>query len=264
MQIRRTLTTIMMATSFAALLFTTVALIVFEYFAFRRDMHQQVQTIGKIVANNTTAALAFNDAEGAGEILSALREEPQIVAAAIYDGDGALFATYPENLAQGSLPPAPLDAGYAFDEGYLSGFEPVTQNGSFNVGTLYLRASAGAVYQRLGLYGLIAALVLGASVLLAFAISRRLEHHIASPFDQILAKVRSQLARLELLNRITRAITERQDPQSIFKVVLHTLEDDMPLDFGVVCLYAPETQSIKVASIGPRSGAIASDRKSVV
>jgi len=258
MQIRRTLTTIMMATSFAALLFTSLAFLTYEYIAFRRDMRQQVETIGKIVASNTTAALAFADAEAAGEVLSSLREEPSIVAAALYDGDGALFASFPENLATTSFPQAPLDAGYGFDSGYLSGFEPVTQNGSFNVGTLYLRASAAAIYRRLGLYGLIACLVLGASVLVAFVVSRRLEHHIASPFDQILAKVRSQLARLELLNRITRAITERQDPQSIFKVVLHTLEDDMPLDFGCVCVYAPETQSIKVASIGPRSGDIAS------
>ncbi len=256
MQIRRTLTTIMMVTSFAALAFTSLAFLTYEYFAFRRDMHQQIETIGRIVANNTTAALAFNDPDAAAEVLSGLSREPQIVAAALYDRDGALFATYPEKIA-GELPTAPLEAGYEFASGFLTGFEPVTQNGDFRVGTLYLRASAKAIYQRLALYGLIACLVLAASVLIAFLVSRRLEHHISHPFDVILGKLRSQLARLELLNRITRAITERQDPQSIFKVVLHTLEDDMPLDFGCVCLYAPETQSIKVASIGPRSNTLA-------
>ena len=43
-------------------------------------------------------------------------------------------------------------------------------------------------------------------------------------------KVQSQLARLELLHRITRAISERLDLQSIFQVVIRTLEDNLPID----------------------------------
>src|SRR5437879_9703273 len=39
------------------------------------------------------------------------------------------------------------------------------------------------------------------------------------------AKVQAQLARLNLLQQITRAIGERQDIQSIFQVVIRTLEE---------------------------------------
>jgi PAS domain S-box-containing protein len=55
-------------------------------------------------------------------------------------------------------------------------------------------------------------------------------------------RLSAQLARLHLLNGITRAIAERHDLASIFQVVVNTLEEQLPLDFGCICLYeAPDT-----------------------
>jgi PAS domain S-box-containing protein len=55
-------------------------------------------------------------------------------------------------------------------------------------------------------------------------------------------KLAAQLARLHLLNGITRAIAERHDLTSIFQVVVNTLEEQLPIDFGSICLYeAPDT-----------------------
>jgi PAS domain S-box-containing protein len=55
-------------------------------------------------------------------------------------------------------------------------------------------------------------------------------------------KLAAQLARLHLLNGITRAIAERHDLASIFQVVVNTLEEQLPIDFGCICLYeAPDT-----------------------
>jgi signal transduction histidine kinase len=64
-------------------------------------------------------------------------------------------------------------------------------------------------------------------------------------------KLRSQLARLELLDRITRAIGERQDLNSIFNVVLRSLEDHLPADF--VCICAREQVDCVVTAVGPAS-----------
>lgn len=66
-------------------------------------------------------------------------------------------------------------------------------------------------------------------------------------------KVQAQVARLELLNRITRAIGERQDLRSIFQVVIRSLEDDLPMDFGCVCLYDSAQEILSVTSIGIKS-----------
>ena len=46
----------------------------------------------------------------------------------------------------------------------------------------------------------------------------------------------AQLSRLELLDRITRAIRRAARLKSIFQVLIRTLEDRLPVDFCCVCL----------------------------
>src|SRR5690606_22487431 len=70
-------------------------------------------------------------------------------------------------------------------------------------------------------------------------------------------RVVAQLARLEMLHRITRAIGERQDLQSIFQVVIRTLEEHLPIDFCCVCVYEPAANQLIVTSVGVRSEATA-------
>jgi signal transduction histidine kinase/ActR/RegA family two-component response regulator len=76
---------------------------------------------------------------------------------------------------------------------------------------------------------------------------------------QAQSKLQSQLARLDLLYRITRAIGERQDLQSIFQVVIRRLEADLPIDFGCVCLYQPTTNTLAVMSIGVKNRAVGNE-----
>ena len=77
--------------------------------------------------------------------------------------------------------------------------------------------------------------------------------------DRKLAEVRvqAQLARLSLLQQITRAIGERQDIQSIFQVVIRTLEEHLPVDFCCICLYDPAENCLIVTSVGAHSEALA-------
>ena len=70
-------------------------------------------------------------------------------------------------------------------------------------------------------------------------------------------KLQTQLGRLNLLDQITRAIGERQDLNSIFQVVVRTLEDNLPIDFGCVCLYTPEAETLTVTCVGLHSEALA-------
>ncbi|TLY52080.1 MAG: PAS domain S-box protein, partial [Gammaproteobacteria bacterium] len=69
-------------------------------------------------------------------------------------------------------------------------------------------------------------------------------------------KVQAQLARLHLLHQITRAIAERQDIQSIFQVVIRTLEEQLPVDFCCICLYDPAEKCLIVTSVGLHSEAL--------
>jgi PAS domain S-box-containing protein len=69
-------------------------------------------------------------------------------------------------------------------------------------------------------------------------------------------KLRTQLGRMNLLDQTTRAIGNRQDLPSIFRVVLSSLEDHLPIDFGCMCLCEPQQAALSVTCVGPRSQAL--------
>jgi PAS domain S-box-containing protein len=72
-------------------------------------------------------------------------------------------------------------------------------------------------------------------------------------------KLRVQLDRLNLLQRITRAIGERQDLASIFQVIIRSLEESLPIDFGCVCLYDAVARTLTVTSVGVKNRALSMD-----
>jgi len=63
------------------------------------------------------------------------------------------------------------------------------------------------------------------------------------------AALQEQLARIKLLNRITQIISERQDVDSILHVVLRQLEDHLTVDFGSICLFEPQAESLNFAAL---------------
>src|SRR5690349_12215477 len=105
--IRYKLMRVILLTSGAVLLLTCAAYFIYEFFTFRQSTVRQLSVLGEIVATNSTAALAFDSRADAEEMLTALKAEPHIVSACLYDKDGALFARYPTSLPVTEFPAAP-------------------------------------------------------------------------------------------------------------------------------------------------------------
>jgi signal transduction histidine kinase/ActR/RegA family two-component response regulator len=82
-------------------------------------------------------------------------------------------------------------------------------------------------------------------------------NHMLTRIEGDQTKLRSQLSRLDLLHRITRATGERQDLSSVFRVVLHTLGEDLPLDFGCICVHEQDAASLSIAVIDSRCAPLA-------
>jgi signal transduction histidine kinase/ActR/RegA family two-component response regulator len=289
--IRRTLMRLIFLSSGAVLALTIASFCTYEVMNFRVSSVQQLRTLSTAIATNSTAALAFDNASDGTAVLAAFKAEPHIVAAALYDANGALFAVYPRALPATHFPSRPGPMGYAFEHSLLTGFQPVAQR-SQRLGTLYVESDLEAMYARLRLYALIAALVIAASLPTAYLISRRLQQRLVAPilaladtaravsdrhdytvraghtgvqefdlftgtFNQMLTqvqqsdgKLQAQLARLGLLQHITRATAERQDLPSIFQVVLGSLEENLPIEFGCFLLYDPVAPSLAVSTLG--------------
>ena len=65
-------------------------------------------------------------------------------------------------------------------------------------------------------------------------------------------RVKTQLSRMELLQQITRAIGERQDLKSIYRVVIGSVEADLPVDFCCIASYDSAANSLTVMANGSK------------
>lgn len=179
--IRKKLMAVILITSGTVLGLMSVTFAVYEFLTFRQAIVREVSILGEIIATNCSAALAFDDAGEASEILSALKAEPHIVSATLYDTAGNLFSSYPPGLAAEALPPMlEKEKSYKFDDQYLSVLQPVAQ-GDKHLGLLYLKSNTTAIYERLELYGITAVLVILISFLLAYILSKSLQETISKP-----------------------------------------------------------------------------------
>jgi len=181
---------VFMLTTCAVLSLTCTAYFAYEFFTFRHATIRQLSTLARIIAANSTAALAFDSREDAKEILSAVRAEPHIVSAVLYDLDGKLFSYFPEDVASGTFPPYAEETGYFFKQSHLLGYEPVIQ-GERRLGTLYLKSDLGAIYERFMLYTIIAVLVIALSFIVAYLLSRRLQKEISTPILRLAETARA-------------------------------------------------------------------------
>jgi signal transduction histidine kinase/ActR/RegA family two-component response regulator len=289
-RIRRTLMRMILLSCGVALLVTSSAFCAYEFLTFRESSIRQLQILSQAIATNSSAALAFDNPEDAAGVLSAFKADPHIVAAALYDAQGRVFATYPQGLPAARLPARP-GTGYAFGRSALSGFQPVAQ-GAKQLGVLFVESDQNALYTRIELYALILLVVGGISLWLAYLISRRLQHRLLQPiialaettravaerrdytvraartgayefdvftdtFNQMLTQIQAsesnvyvQVGRLSLLQHVTRATGEGQDLPSLFQVVLRRLEETLPIDLGCFLLHDPETLTLTVSTLG--------------
>ena len=177
--IQRKLTSAIMGTTVTVLLLTVVGFVSYELLTFNRWMENYVRTVGQIIANNSTAALQFDNSTDARQTLATVSIERHIVAAALYGTNGALFARWPADAPTEEVPQRPEADGFHYEKGFLVFFLPV-QNES-RLGTLYLRSDLGARRERWGPYAIIVSVVLVVSILVALALSRLLQRGIAQP-----------------------------------------------------------------------------------
>ncbi len=80
-------------------------------------------------------------------------------------------------------------------------------------------------------------------------------NHMLTQTGQYERRLSAQVSRLALLQQITQSIGSRHDLHSIFQVVLRSLEEHMPIDFGCVCLHDAADDAVSVESVGAASEA---------
>ena len=160
----------------AALLLTSAALIAYDFNDARRELRLSVTTFARVLADNTNAAVSFNDAAAASDTLKSLRADPSVVAACIHTPDGLFAQRVIESASPYPEHPAPDTEG----NGFMVVSAPIQLNGK-NIGTVQLRASLDPAYTHLRLDVLSIGAILIVAALFAFMLSYRLHKFVSEP-----------------------------------------------------------------------------------
>ncbi len=179
--IQRKLLVMTLAICGAVLLVVTTALFIFQVQYFRSNFQRSTATLAAIIANNSTAALSFMDAEAGDEVIGSLAVKPTVVAAYLALPDGTVLARFGKMADAKELSRFPPSREFIFSAGDLLYTHPVELDGK-RVGTLYLREDyRQTFFEMLGFYGLVIMGVLIVSVGLSVFLLGRLRRVITDP-----------------------------------------------------------------------------------
>ncbi|HYR89233.1 MAG TPA: response regulator [Terriglobia bacterium] len=181
LSIKHKLNLIVMLTTTVALLSAFAVLVAYDVINARRQMIRNLSMMAEVVANNSTAALTFNDPKFANEALSVFKANPQVRKAAIYDSAGNVFARYlgsQRDEAVFPFHPISFDAQFAGDELFVS--QKVVLDGEV-LGLVYVESDLNELSERWEAH-LKTTVVIGLGALfVAFFISSKLQRLISKP-----------------------------------------------------------------------------------
>jgi len=199
--VRAKLIVMALATTFAALVTTSVSMLVYDLTTFQQNWVEDLTTQAEIVATVSAPAVSFNDPVVARQNLALLRVRPQIQAGAIYGVNGAMFASYALSARDATVFPArPGAIGHAVEGGRMIVFHPIIENGE-RVGTVYLSASY-RLLDRLVSYAIILGAVMVASLLLAAMVASRLQLGITRPLEAVTDVARAVMQKRDFSLRV--------------------------------------------------------------
>ena len=177
--LRRKLFLVIMLSTLTALLATGGVMAYYDLRSYRQIWTSDLRTQAEFLGGATTAALQFNDPATAADALANLRFRPRILAAAIFDVHGGVFASYQRDGEASAIPDLPGDAGVRSDGETLFTFQRIVANDEI-LGTAYVLARY-ELHDRLRDYFAIIGVVSAASLLLALLITLWLQTFITRP-----------------------------------------------------------------------------------
>jgi len=179
--IRSKLTLLIAAASGVALLIASISFGLTDLSALRESKVQTLSALAEVLASNMTAALSFQQADAAEDLLSALKNRPTVIYACVMEKDGSVLAQYRGENAPIKLPSPSRVKRHAFvEDGHLDVVVPVVEDAE-QLGAVYLHATMDDVeaqtWRHLGIVCLIIAGCLGLAIILAYA----MQHYISAP-----------------------------------------------------------------------------------
>ena len=161
------------------------ALLWYDHTIARTRMVDDVRLLADVVGSNSTAAISFNDAQDARDILRGASADPHILRAAIVLPSGQVLARYDRE--EGSLPPLPAEAtasgeraAHSFTPTSLRVTAPIVFS-SERIGGVYVESDLTELFALQRRHLLVMGSLLIGGLALAVGLSSRWQHLISAP-----------------------------------------------------------------------------------
>jgi signal transduction histidine kinase len=199
--LRRKLVLILMLTTTVGLVVATVVSLLVHNLTARRDLVTDVDAQARVAAENSSGAVAFEDASDAAAVLGTLGANPDVLRACLYVRVGPPLAEFVRPGAT-PCPAAAAPEGWRFDGDSLHVVVPVVV-GNRQAGTLSVQHSLRGFHRRLGWQAVVALTALVCALLVALIVSARLQRIIADPILGLADTARAVSTRKDYAIRAT-------------------------------------------------------------
>jgi two-component system, sensor histidine kinase and response regulator len=154
---------------------------VIEVLNFRQSQINEISILTNIIADRSTASLAFDDSKVAQETLEALKAKPSIISAYIMTRESRLLAQYlRHDIKSDALPDLHETDQYRFTKNSLLGYAPIVLGGR-KIGSVYIKSDLSQLYELIGRYLAYVMLVLFSALLVVFLLLSKLQRFISKP-----------------------------------------------------------------------------------
>ncbi len=179
--IKNKLTAIIMLTSVTALLMGLGAFITWEYFDIKKNMVESLSTHASIIADNTKAAVVYENADDAKEMLSALRAAPSIIHARICTEDNNTLAIFNKDPNDASVHLLQIKKeGYNFTRDSLNLQKNIMLDNE-KIGTIYLKSDLSNIKHGVTRTATIGGIIAAIIIFVTFLVSSKLQKIISGP-----------------------------------------------------------------------------------
>ena len=188
--IRLKLMLIAVLVSAGALILAFTGFVGYDLYRYRSEMKENLKTEARMVGKNSHAAILFGDRKAAADTMGALDSRKEIVAAAIYDQRGNLFASYQPKFHQKyPLPSHVPYIAYHFTKSHLIITVPINNDNEL-VGSVCIISDLSLWRARVVHYIGISILLTICALLFAYLLSTRLQSGITEPIHTLAVAMR--------------------------------------------------------------------------
>jgi diguanylate cyclase (GGDEF)-like protein/PAS domain S-box-containing protein len=183
--IRRKLAALFLAMATITAVTVSVSIGAFDLIGLKASMGTNLSILADVLGQNSAAALTFQDADAAQNVLNALHAHTSVTAACIYTNEGKPFAIYVrEDKKQHFVPPPVQQQQTYITTSKLIIVRTIVFGGD-RIGTIYIESDLQPLQHRVQEYIIANIVTALLTILLAFLIIPRLQQPISRPLIQL-------------------------------------------------------------------------------